>query len=114
MVSDDKIRDWDDEMWDIVRTFSPQLRADCDMNEEILHDGGVWIDKRDSELITETGHFLRVQMRYENNFHFGVVETDDDNREHRVFEEGSILDDRPRDERKEKARELLKRYGCLL
>ena len=114
MVSMEKIREWNDEMWDIARTFAPQLQPDCKMEEEILLDGGVWVDKHDSDLVSDPNHFLRIQMRYEDDFHFGVVETDEENNEHRVFEEGSILDNRPSTERLEKARDLLDRYGCLL
>ena len=103
-----------DEMWELVRTFKPRLNANCKMEEEIVNDGGVWVDNHQSDLIKNPDHFLRVQMRYENHLYYGVVEADRDNKEYYVWEDGIVKDSATLSVKISVINRLLEQYGCLL
>lgn len=112
-VSTATIQRWNDEMWNLYSNFVTRLAPHCRIDEEIVNDGGIWIDNSDSKLVKEGDHLLRISMRYEGDFHFGVDEVDDDNTIWKTFEEGSLPDGASFETRHEKAKELLTNYGCL-
>lgn len=118
MNDDDKpsmatIQRWNDEMWNIYNHAAAKLSEDCQIEQEIVNDGAVWINHNQSPLISDSNHVLRVSMRYEYDFHYGVDEVDEYNTVFHTFEDGMIPDARPASHRLKKADELLSRYGCL-